>query len=137
MLSDEEFRFNMLNAIEDTRIESEMINQFPGVRRDLEVVMDYMIQTGKLSPVSQNDTPGQIISAKVHYWGCSKLLQQQMMDALLKSADTAMEDKFTKGVCTRLEVLLRKMSQCRSTSDCLELTDNILSMLEDEARKEE
>ena len=137
MKSNEEFRFNMLNAIEDTRIESEMIDQFPGVRRDLEVVMDYMIQTGKLSPVSQNDTPGQIISAKVHYWGCSKLLQQQMMDALLKSADTAMEAKFTKGVCTRLEVLLRKMSQCRSTSDCLELTDNILAMLEDEAKKEE
>jgi len=137
MKANEDFRFNMLNAIEDTRIESAMIDQFPGVRRDLEVVMDYMIKTGKLTPVSPNDTPGQIISAKVHYWGCSKLLQQQMMDELLKSADAAMEEKFTKGVCTRLEVLLRKMSQCSSTSDCLALTDSILAMLEDEAKKEE
>ncbi len=135
--ANESLRFSLLNAIEDTRIESEMMNCFPGVRHDLNVVMDYMKMTDMLSSVSQTDAPGQVIAAKVHYWGASKLLQQESMDELLKTADNAMQAIFTQGVCTRLEVLLRKINKCSSTSDCLDLTDSILVMLEEEAKKEE
>jgi len=135
--ANESLRFSLLNAIEDTRIESEMMNCFPGVRHDLNVVMDYMKMTDMLSSVSQTNAPGQVIAAKVHYWGAAKLLQQESMDELLKTADNAMQEIFPQGVCTRLEVLLRKISKCSSTSDCLDLTDSILVMLEEEAKKEE
>jgi cobalamin biosynthesis protein CobT len=55
---------------------------------------------------------------------------------LEKTAENAMQVAFNEGVNTRLAVLLRKAVNAASTQDCLNLTNSILKMLEEEEKEE-
>ncbi len=129
-------RQTLLNVFEDARIESEMMKRYPGVRGDLDATVTYLKDSGMFASVTADDEPGRILQAKMLYWLRANMLQQPI-DDLAKTADVAMKAAYPEGVNTRLAVLLRKATKSKSTSDCLELTDNILSMLEEEAEKEE
>lgn len=132
----ESLRKTLLNILEDVRIEYAMVKQFPGVRSDLDATVLYLKETKRFQAVSGSDEPGRVLQAKLMYWLRANVLQQPVED-LNQSAETAMQEAFTEGVNTRLGVLLRKTINTKTTSDCLDLTDKILKMLDEEASKEE
>lgn len=132
----ESLRTTLLNVLEDVRIENAMVKQFPGVRSDLDATVLYLKETARFQAVSGTDEPGRVLQAKLMYWLRANVLQQPVED-LAQSAETAMQEAFTEGVNTRLGVLLRKAVNTKTTSDCLDLTDKILKMLDEEAEKEE
>lgn len=126
---------HILNILEDSRVESEMFSDFPGCRRDLDSLVRYMSDTGMFSPVSAEDHPASVMTGTMLFWLRTHHLMQPT-DDLLKQSQQVLEAVFPIGVCTRLEVLLRKNSKCKSTGDCLVLAESIYSMLEDESEKE-
>lgn len=125
----------ILNILEDSRIESEMFSDFPGCRRDLDSLVQYMSDTGMFAPVSADEHPASVMTGVMLFWLRTYHLMQPT-DNLLKQSQQVLESVFPIGVCTRLEVLLRKNSKCKSTADCLVLAESIYSMLEDESEKE-
>ncbi|MFC1337419.1 MAG: VWA domain-containing protein [gamma proteobacterium symbiont of Clathrolucina costata] len=129
-------RTALLNVLEDARIEHAIMQQFPGVRSDLDATVTYLKESGLFQSVSGQDDPGKVLQAKLLYWLRANMLQQPIAD-LAETADQAMQEVFPEGVNTRLAVLLRKAVKTEGTADCLELVDKILSMLEEEAEKEE
>jgi len=134
--SSESLRKKLLNILEDIRIEYAMLNQFPGVRSDLDATVTYLKETGIMQEVAGTDEPGRVFLAKISYWLRANVLQQPVGNCS-RSAEIAMQDNFSQGVITRLAVLLRKVAGTGTTADCLELTDKILLMLNEEAEKEE
>lgn len=129
-------RSTLLNVLEDVRIERLMLEQFPGVRADLDATVLYLKESGRFETVSEIDQPGRVLQAKIMYWLRANVLAQPVND-LAESTEIAMQKAFTEGVNTRLGVLLRKAVSTLSTADCLDLTDLILKMLSEEAEKEE
>ena len=128
-------RRTILNIFEDGRIEHEIMSLYPGTRRDLETTVNWMKAEGRFHCVSADDEPGLVLQAKLLYAVRANWLAQPLED-LHEAADQALRAVFPAGVSTRLEVLLRQVPGTQSTSDCLELTDKVLAMLEDEAKKE-
>jgi len=129
------FRKSILNAIEDYRIERGMIELYPGVTHDLNQMVVYLKDCGLFQAANKDSHPSQILQSKILYWLRSKLLNQPV-DDLEQSAEMAMSEVFNEGVNTRLAVLLRKASTLETTRDCLNLTDSILKMLEEEEENE-
>lgn len=136
VLPNQELRRTILNIFEDARIEKALMDQFPGVRSDLDATVTFLKDDGSFSLVNSSDEPGRILQAKLLYWLRANSLQQPL-DDLAEAAGQAMQSVFPKGVNTRLGVLLRKACSTSSTSECLDLADQVLQMLEEEAEKEE
>ena len=132
----ESFRQTILNEFEDSRIEKIIMDEFPGVRADIESVVVYLKTTGGFLARTSDDEPGSILQSKIRYWLRANVLQQPVQDLLI-AADNAMYEVFPNGVNTRLEVLLRKAAATTSTADCLALTDSVIQMLEEEKEKEQ
>lgn len=129
-------RAAVLNVLEDVRIENAMMQQFPGVRSDLDSTVTFLKESGRFGAVSSSDEPGRVLQSKLSFWLRANMLQQPVED-LADTAEQAMQEVFPEGVNTRLGVLLRKATAVASTQDCLDLTDKILCMLQEEAEKEQ
>lgn len=132
----ESFRLSLLNVLEDVRIEDAIMSRFPGVRMDLDATVAYMKESNRFRTVTAKDEPARILQATLLYRLRNAVLQQDTAD-LADCAERALQSVFPAGVHTRLGLLMRRASTTRSTADCLQLTDDILKMLEEEAAKEE
>jgi cobalamin biosynthesis protein CobT len=136
VLPKQELRRTVLNIFEDARIEKALMEQYPGVRSDLESTVTFLKDDGSFRKVNSSDEPGRILQAKLLFWLRANFLQQPL-DDLSEAAGQAMQSVFPKGVNTRLGVLLRKACSTSSTSECLDLADQVIQMLEEEAENEE
>lgn len=125
------------NALEDCRIELEMIKLYPGTRSTLNETAKYMAQAGHYSHVDKTDHPGQIIMAYCLYWLQSLAVGQKVLLPYLETAKKAIQEAFPSGVYVRLSAILRKVPNATSTAEIITLTEEIIAMLEDEKEKQE
>lgn len=125
------------NVLEDARIEQEMPRVYPGTRKTMNSMAEYMAEAGHYAHVSDDTHPANIILAYSLYWLQSKAVGQSVLEPYLESATRALQDVFPSGVFTRLNVLLRKAAVAQSTEEAVSLTDQILKMLEEEKEKEQ
>ncbi len=125
----------MTNIIEDIRIESEMMVEFPGTRTDFELVMESWMATGFYPLVPLDASPAQILELFVMYYGYTYVCQYNTRH-LYESAESALESNFPLGLVTRLKVQVRKIASCSNTDECIQLAESILRVIE-EARDEQ
>ncbi|MCQ8130042.1 VWA domain-containing protein [Methylomonas rivi] len=130
-------RRRLCNAIEDVRIEHELAKDFPGTRLTIRTVIEKMIAKGDFVAASENDHPANILYGFVLKSLRARVLGQTALLPLVEHTEMALKAKFPKGAVTRLKGLLSEVpNDLQSESDCLQLTDRILTMIEQEFEQE-
>lgn len=128
---------DLSNILEDCRIERGMIEIYPGTAQTLNEVARYMAQAGHYRHVTKDDHPASILEAFCLFWLQSQAVGQSVLLPYLDSAKVALEQVFPRGVVVRLNALLRKAVDAKSTAEAVALTEEIMKMLEEEKQKEE
>lgn len=128
---------SLLNAIEDPRMELEMISHFPGTRRQMDVGLERLKSMGGwFEMLTAANEPAQVLTMYVLYYLRGHLRGQDSMLDLAEASRPAAVEVFGENFVDRLEVLLETdgMSM-RSTADASALTTKILKVVKDEERK--
>ncbi|OAI08267.1 VWA domain-containing protein [Methylomonas methanica] len=126
-------RRRLCGAIEDVRIEHELAKDFPGTRLTIRTAIEKMIAKGDFVASSIDDHPANILYSFVLKSLRAKVLGQSALQPLVEQTELALKAKFPKGAVTRLKGLLSEVPLgLQSESDCLQLTDRILTMIEQE-----
>ncbi|OAI23952.1 VWA domain-containing protein [Methylomonas koyamae] len=131
-------RRRLCNAIEDVRIEHELAKDFPGTRLTIRTVIEKMIAKGDFVANSIDDHPANILYSFVLKYLRAKVLDQSALLPLVEQTEAALKATFPKGAVTRLKGLLSEVpDDLQSESDCLQLTDRILTMIEQEFEQQQ
>jgi len=126
-------RRRLCNAIEDVRIEHELAKDFPGTRLTIRTTIEKMIAKGDFMANSIDDHPANILYGFVLKYLRAKVLGQTALIPLVEQTEAALKATFPNGAVTRLKGLLSEVpEELQSESDCLHLTDRILTMIEQE-----
>ncbi|MEI8574167.1 VWA domain-containing protein [Methylomonas sp. LW13] len=126
-------RRRLCNAIEDVRIEYELAKDFPGTRLTIRTVIEKMIAKGDFVASNITDHPANILYSFVLKSLRARVLGQSSLRPLVEETETALKATFPTGAVTRLKGLLSEVPEgLQSESDCLQLTDRILTMIEQE-----
>lgn len=126
-------RRRLCNAIEDVRIEHELTKDFPGTRLTIRTVIEKMIAKGDFVASNIDDHLANILYSFVLKSLRAKVLGQSALQPLVEQTELALKAKFPTGAVTRLKGLLSEVPEgLQSESDCLHLTDRILTMIEQE-----
>jgi len=126
-------RRRLCNAIEDVRIEYELAKDFPGTSLTIRTVIEKMIAKGDFVASNIDDHPANILYGFVLKYLRAKVLGQSALLPLVEQTEAALKVTFPKGAVTRLKGLLSEVPEgLQSESDCLQLTDRILTMIEQE-----
>jgi cobalamin biosynthesis protein CobT len=126
-------RRRLCGAIEDVRIEYELAKDFPGTSLTIRTVIEKMIAKGDFVASNIDDHPANILYGFVLKYLRAKVLGQSALLPLVEQTEVALKATFPKGAVTRLKGLLSEVPEgLQSESDCLQLTDRILTMIEQE-----
>ena len=128
-------RRELLNIIEDVRIEAALAVDYPGTRRTIAKVIDYLIRRGEMRAVNEKEHPADILSGYCLLRLRSDLLGQKALESLADESEVVAGQTFPAGAMVRLHALLFEVKNLESTADALDLVDLILTMLKQEEDK--
>jgi len=130
-------RRRLCNAIEDVRIEHELAKDFPGTRLTIRTVIEKMIAKGDFVASRIDEHPANILYSYVLKSLRARVLSQSALRPLVEETEIALKATFPNGAVTRLKGLLSEVPEgLHSESDCLHLTDRILTMIEQEFQQQ-
>ena len=131
-------RRRLCGAIEDVRIEHELAKDFPGTRLTLRTVIEKMIANGGFVAAGTGDHPANVLYGYVLKSLRSRVLGQTALNPLVEISEWVLKTHYPAGAVIRLKGLLSEVPDgLKSETDCLNLTDRILSMIEQECEKQE
>ena len=131
-------RRRLCGAIEDVRIEHELAKDFPGTRLTLRTVVEKMIANGGFTASNSDDHPANTLYGYVLKSLRARVLGQVALNPLVDLSETALKAHFPKGAVIRLKGLLSEVPEgLQSESDCLQLADSILMMIQQECEQEQ
>ncbi|WGS83946.1 VWA domain-containing protein [Methylomonas sp. UP202] len=130
---DSVLRRRICGAIEDVRIEHELAKTYPGTRLTLIKVIEKMIAEGRFVAMTTHDHPGNVLYGYILKRLRATVLGQAVLTPLVDATREALRDGFPRGALIRLEGLLSEVPNALTCErDCLDLTDRILAMIEQE-----
>ena len=131
--SSKPIRKALLNIIEDVRIENELAKDYPGTRRSISQVIEYMVDTQQMC-VPEQPEPASNLQA----WLLCRLrchfLGQKALTPLYQAVDERVRQLFPAAAMSRLSAMLTAVPSLASTGEVLKLVDAIVAMLEEESR---
>lgn len=122
----------MTNILEDVRCEQAEINRYPGARAVLARMVGAMVEHGQFSLVSEKEGLSGAFWY-VLYRLRAEVLGQIALRPLAISAADIIKPMMPGASFQRLTAMMFEVMQCRSTADCVDLAQQILVMLKDEA----
>lgn len=128
---------HLFNVLEDIRIESAMMKLFPGTRKNLARMVEQLVKDGYFGRPEARNAPGEQIAAYLLYRLRADLLSQDSVAEYADLAEELVQTNFPPSVKIRLNALGYSVTDTRSTSDVLRLTERILRMLKEEEEKAE
>ena len=131
--SSKPIRKALLNIIEDVRIENELAKDYPGTRRSISQVIEYMVDTQQMCVPEQLE-PASNLQAWLLFRLRCHFLGQKAMTPLYQAVDERVRQLFPAAAMSRLSAMLTAVPSLVSTGEVLKLVDAIVSMLEEESR---
>ena len=129
-------RRRLAGALEDVRIEHELAKDFPGTRLTLRTVIEKMIAQGRFGAATAEDHPANVLYSYVLKSLRARVLGQVALNPLVEQTERVLSTKFPPGVVIRLKDLLAEVpDELSSEHDCLQLTDRILAMIQQEVEQ--
>ena len=131
--SSKPIRKALLNIIEDVRIENELAKDYPGTRRSISQVIEYMVDTQQMCVPEQLE-PASNLQAWLLFRLRCHFLGQIALTPLYQAIDERVRQLFPAAAMSRLSAMLTAVPSPVSTGEVLKLVDAIVSMLEEESR---
>ncbi|MDG3436998.1 VWA domain-containing protein [Vibrio parahaemolyticus] len=131
--SSKPIRKALLNIIEDVRIENELAKNYPGTRRSISQVIEYMVDTQQMCVPEQLE-PASNLQAWLLFRLRCHFLGQKALTPLYQAVDERVRQLFPAAAMSRLSAMLTAVPSLGSTGEVLKLVDAIVAMLEDESR---
>ena len=131
--SSKPIRKALLNIIEDVRIENELAKDYPGTRRSISQVIEYMVDTQQMSVPEQLE-PASNLQAWLLFRLRCHFLGQKSLTPLYQAVDERVRQLFPAAAMSRLSAMLTAVTSLGSTGEVLKLVDAIVAMLEEESR---
>mgnify|MGYP003669004051 FL=1 len=131
--SSKPIRKALLNIIEDVRIENELAKDYPGTRRSISQVIEYMVDTQQMCVPEQLE-PASNLQAWLLFRLRCHFLGQKALTPLYQAIDERVRQLFPAAAMSRLSAMLTAVPSLASTCEVLKLVDAIVAMLEDESR---
>ncbi|MEF2484606.1 VWA domain-containing protein [Vibrio mimicus] len=131
--SSKPIRKALLNIIEDVRIENELAKDYPGTRRSISQVIEYMVDTQQMG-VSEQLEPASNLQAWLLFRLRCHFLGQKALTPLYQAVDERVRQLFPAAAMSRLSAMLTAVPSLASTGEVLKLVDAIVAMLEEESR---
>ncbi len=123
----------LLNIIEDVRIENELAKDYPGTRRSISQVIEYMVDTQQMCVPEQLE-PASNLQAWLLFRLRCHFLGQKALTSLYQAVDEKVRQLFPAVAMSRLSAMLTAVPSLASTGEVLKLVDAIVAMLEEESR---
>ncbi|EOX1597647.1 VWA domain-containing protein [Vibrio cholerae] len=131
--SSKPIRKALLNIIEDVRIENELAKDYPGTRRSISQVIEYMVDTQQMCVPKQLEPASNLQAWLLFRLRCHFLGQKALMP-LYQAVDERVRQLFPAAAMSRLSAMLTAVPSLGSTGEVLKLVDAIVAMLEEESR---
>jgi len=131
--SSKPIRKALLNIIEDVRIENELAKDYPGTRRSISQVIEYMVDTQQMC-VPEQPEPASNLQAWLLFRLRCHFLGQKALTPLYQAVDERVRQLFPTAAMSRLSAMLTAVPSLASTGEVLKLVDAIVAMLEEESR---
>ena len=131
--SSKPIRMALLNIIEDVRIENELAKDYPGTRRSISQVIEYMVDTQQMCVPEQLE-PASNLQAWLLFRLRCHFLGQKALTPLYQAVDERVRQLFPAAAMSRLSAMLTAVPSLASTGEVLKLVDAIVAMLEEESR---
>ncbi|MBU2964933.1 VWA domain-containing protein [Amphritea sp. 2_MG-2023] len=131
--SSKPIRKALLNIIEDVRIENELAKDYPGTRRSISQVIEYMVDTHQMC-VPEQPEPASNLQAWLLFRLRCHFLGQKALTPLYQAVDERVRQLFPAAAMSRLSAMLTAVPSLASTGEVLKLVDAIVAMLEEESR---
>ncbi|EMI7311438.1 VWA domain-containing protein [Vibrio parahaemolyticus] len=131
--SSKPIRKALLNIIEDVRIENELAKDYPGTRRSISQVIEYMVDTQQMR-VPEQPEPASNLQAWLLFRLRCHFLGQKALTPLYQAVDERVRQLFPAAAMSRLSAMLTAVPSLASTGEVLKLVDAIVAMLEEESR---
>lgn len=131
--SSKPIRKALLNIIEDVRIENELAKGYPGTRRSISQVIEYMVDTQQMC-VPEQPEPASNLQAWLLFRLRCYFLGQKALTPLYQAVDERVRQLFPAAAMSRLSAMLTAVPSLASTGEVLKLVDAIVAMLEEESR---
>lgn len=131
--SSKPIRKALLNIIEDVRIENELAKDYPGIRRSISQVIEYMVDTQQMCVPEQSE-PASNLQAWLLFRLRCHFLGQKALTPLYQAVDERVRQLFPAAAMSRLSAMLTAVPSLASTGEVLKLVDAIVAMLEEESR---
>ncbi|HAS6307016.1 TPA: VWA domain-containing protein [Vibrio vulnificus] len=131
--SSKPIRKALLNIIEDVRIENELAKDYPGTRRSISQVIEYMVDTQQMCVPEQLE-PASNLQAWLLFRLRCHFLGQKALTPLYQTVDERVRQLFPAAAMSRLSAMLTAVPSLASTGEVLKLVDAIVAMLEEESR---
>jgi Mg-chelatase subunit ChlD len=133
----------MVGTLEDIRIENKAIHSFPAARKYLGELVRLFAEAGLSGKglcfpmVDDEMSESEVLQWYILYKLRHDLLRQTGIAPVLATAVAAAERKFSAGMLVKLNALMFQVERCDSTSEVLDLSDEIIKMIKEEKEKEE
>ena len=131
--SSKPIRKALLNIVEDVRIENELAKDYPGTRRSISQVIEYMVDTQQMC-VPEQPEPASNLQAWLLFRLRCHFLGQKALTPLYQAVDERVRQLFPAAAMSRLSAMLTAVPSLASTGEVLKLVDAIVAMLEEESR---
>ena len=131
--SSKPIRKALLNIIEDVRIENELAKDYPGTRRSISQVIEYMVDTQQMCVPEQLE-PASNLQAWLLFRLRCHFLGQKALTPLYQAVEERVRQLFPAAAMSRLSAMLTAVPSLASTGEVLKLVDAIVAMLEEESR---
>ncbi len=125
--SSKPIRKALLNIIEDVRIENELAKDYPGTRRSISKVIEYMVDTQQMCVPEQLE-PASNLQAWLLFRLRCHFLGQKALTPLYQTVDERVRQLFPAAAMSRLSAMLTAVPSLASTGEVLKLVDPIVPM---------
>ena len=132
----DELRNSIWNVLEDARVETAISREYPGTRAMLDETLTYMVKEKRITAPKEGDHPARVLTGYLLTYLRGNVLGQEAATSLVDAAEVAMEATFPQGVVTKLAAQLPRVVNLRSTAETLQMADDIVRLLEEEAEAE-
>ncbi|HFQ5441779.1 TPA: VWA domain-containing protein [Vibrio vulnificus] len=131
--SSKPIRKALLNIIEDVRIENELAKDYPGTRRSISQVIEFMVDTQQMCVPEQLE-PASNLQAWLLFRLRCHFLGQKALTPLYQAVDERVRQLFPAAAMSRLSAMLTAVPSLASTGEVLKLVDAIVATLKEESR---
>lgn len=116
---------DMMNVIEDVRVEVEGIKKRPGTRFNLDAVTTYYAKQGSLDP---QELPHALLGKAMAY-GRGRVLNQTAILPLEALCDEMMDDAFGQDFIKDVENIIKDIPKLKSTADTQKMSQQLIDLL--------